>query len=205
MRAITRMVGGLLWISSALGFLGFPSDAPTWYRCIRGTAPCPDSLSKIATADPATVWNVALFGLGTLLLVLPLRLRPRRQLEPTTEFYTSVRARLLDLQHEGLLLHQRLRGEEAPWAKYQSAVDWGTKVSRLLLRYFPGSNQYFTAAPTGASTHAHLDCYLERLSNILDDATRITLEPIRETMRQRDEAVRKLWAELYRAEQGARG
>jgi hypothetical protein len=72
LRPLRVIVGTILFLSSALGLLGFPSDAPTWYRCVRfGGKACPENMPVVAvtTPDPSKVWNVGLLLLGLALLV----------------------------------------------------------------------------------------------------------------------------------------
>ena len=172
MRFIRRLFASLLVASSAVGLLGYPADAPTWYRCISGLKPCPDSLVNLPVIDAAKVWNLTILIVGVLLLIPPPWTRSkRRRLEPaTTEFYAAVRTRLLELQHQGLVLNQRIRSLSAEDARneYQSVVNWGTWVSRVLVLYLPGSNRYFTERPTGTAEE-HMDFYLARLNDILED------------------------------------
>lgn len=83
MRILRRIIGAILFLSSALGLLGFPSDAPTWYRCLRfGGKACPENMPAI-NVDPQKAWNVGLLLLGLTLLVPGSwwRLLPRRTAE----------------------------------------------------------------------------------------------------------------------------
>src|SRR5438128_2730714 len=71
-RTARFIVGAILFLSSSAGLLGYPSDAPTWYRCLRyGEKACPESLATLSqmNVDPTKLWNVGLLLLGLALLV----------------------------------------------------------------------------------------------------------------------------------------
>src|SRR5258706_15644862 len=77
LRWIKRIVGGIFFISSALGLFGIPADLPTWYRCIRfGDAKCAEALTAWSPpVDGSVVFNVASLLIGILLLLSPSRPR----------------------------------------------------------------------------------------------------------------------------------
>src|SRR5882672_6855842 len=105
MRILRKTLGYLFILSTAAGFLGFPSDLPTWYRCARRLKPCPDSLANLSMIDATMIWHVGTLALGLLLLVPPSWLQAKKRLAepPLPQFYRDLRGWLLSLRHEGLL------------------------------------------------------------------------------------------------------
>jgi hypothetical protein len=71
-RSLKIAGGAILSVSGIAGLLGYPSDAPTWYRCIKyGRAACPDSLASLSamSVDPTKVWNIAFLLMGLALFI----------------------------------------------------------------------------------------------------------------------------------------